>query len=148
MRTDINTKLISDALFETEKDNQKIYKKVLPVQNEINMYIIDYNIDYIIDYIKKSQNIIESCIDFEIINDGDIIKINNILNNILTKDISYGNTPYWSIINKYGQNFHIDKIVFKLYNNEYHFHSILNGGYKQKYEKYKNKYLQLKNMQL
>lgn len=140
----IPTKLILHTLFETDIDNRKIYRNVHPLQNEINMYVLDYNIDYII----KSQNIKESCIDIEINNNnnGDDMKISNILNNILTKNILYDRKyrEYIPIINKFGQNFNIDEIVLKLYNDQYNFHSISDKGYKQKYEKYKNKYLNLK----
>ncbi len=142
----IPTKLIFNTLFETD-DNKIIYKNVLPIQNELNMYIMDYNIDYII----KSTNITDSCIDIEIRNNNssDDMKIRDILNNILTKNI-YDNRKNWEysdIIRQHGQNFSVDNIVFNLYNDKYNFRSILNGGYKHKYEKYKNKYLNLKNMQ-
>ena len=141
----IPTKLIFNTLFETD-DNKIIYKNVLPIQNELNMYIMDYNIDYII----KSTNITDSSIDIEIINDNsnDNMKIRDILNNILTKNI-YDNRKNWEysdIIRQHGQNFSVDNIVFNLYNDKYNFRSILNGGYKHKYEKYKNKYLKLKQL--
>ena len=132
----ITTKILLNTIFENDDNNKKIYKKVLPIQKEINMYIMDYNIDYII----KSINITEPCIDIEIKNDNssDNMKISNILNNILTKNI------YSDIKNR---EFSVDNIVINLYNDKYNFRSILNGGYKHKYEKYKNKYLNLKNMQ-
>jgi hypothetical protein len=143
----ITSKLILDTLFGTDTNNRKIYRNIPHIQNEINMYIMDYNIDYII----KSENITESCIDIQIMNynDGDDMKISNILNNLLTKNIlnDRKNWEYRSVIIEYGQNFNIDEIVFKLYNEQYNFYSILNGGYKQKYEKYKKKYLNLKNIQ-
>ena len=146
----IPTKIILNTIFENDDNNKKIYKKVLPIQKEINMYIMDYNIDYII----KSINITEPCIDIEIINDNDSsdMKISNILNNILNKNIFDGgkNAEYIPLIHKFGQNFNIDTIVFKLYNDKYNFHSVLSEKYKErfayKYIKYKNKYINLKNM--
>ena len=135
----IPTKLILNTLFDTDKNNKIIYMNVPPIQNEINMYIMDYNIDDII----KSQNITDSCID---IISGDI-KVFDILNNILTKnmfDYRGKYAEYRDIIREYGQNFNIDKIVFGLYNDKYNFHSKDRFAYK--YLKYKHKYLNLKSI--
>jgi hypothetical protein len=139
-KTLIPTKLILDTLFGTDKHNKIIYMNVPSIQNEINMYIMDYNIDDII----KSQNITDSCID---IISGDI-KVFNILNNILTKnmfDYRGEYAEYRDIIREYGRNFNIDKIVFGLYNDKYNFHSKDNERFAYKYLKYKKKYLSIKD---
>jgi hypothetical protein len=120
IKTLIPPKLILGTLFGTDENNKIIYVYLPPIQNEINMYIMDYNIDYII----KSRNITDSCIDII----SGYIKVFNILNNILTKNMidyrmNYDYEKYNHIIRAHGQNFNIDKIVFELYNDQYNFHS-------------------------
>jgi hypothetical protein len=89
----------------------------------IYIYIIDYNIEYFINLLNIPES---TCIE---INLNNSVNISLIINYMLTQ-------------NNFG-DFKFDEIIDNLYNKKYDFRLLFNSM-KQKYLKYKTKYLQLK----
>ncbi len=105
----------------------------------LNMYIVDYNIDAIID--ESNTNCIEV-----IVNEN---RISSILNYLITQE-TYSHYKLLLYIKNKSFDLQFGKVIENLYNNKYDFRIIISGlldnASKQKYLKYKMKYIQLKNI--